>query len=83
MRQTNFDYSKGLDTKPGWYAYTCTPRLDHYDDFIDRYHDIIHWLYSTFEKCERHVVWGVTNEDIMFFKFRYERDYMLFLLRWS
>lgn len=82
MRQTNFDPAKGMDTKPGWYMYTCAAKPYQFDIFLDRYHDIIDWLYLTFEKCERHVVWGLTHE-VMFFKFRYERDYMLFLLRWT
>lgn len=72
-----------MDTKPGWYMYTCTATPGKYNDFIDRYHDIIEWLYTTFEKCERHIVWSITGDDVIFVKFRYEKDYMLFLLRWA
>ena len=35
------------------------------------------------DKYKRHCRWCVTDTNIVSFKFRYERDYIMFTLRWS
>ena len=84
MRQTNCDHSKGIDTQPGWYLYSYDAPPGQFDNFMHIYYDMIEWLYSAIGKCERHAVWGIiTDENKMFFKFRYERDFLMFMLRWA
>jgi hypothetical protein len=43
---------------------------------------MINWLYANIDKPERHARWKIVD-DTMQFKFRYERDYIMFTLRWS
>jgi len=64
-------------TKPGWYE--CPLHVEH----IDKYVEMIDWLDQNIDKCQRHCRWGVTDTNVVSFKFRYERDYIMFTLRWS
>ena len=50
---------------------------------LDKFNEIIKWLENNIGKHERHCRWGVTGDDLISFKFRYERDYIMFTLRWS
>jgi hypothetical protein len=45
------------------------------------YSDIINWLYDNVENCYRHCRWRSSIEGIDV-KFRYEKDYIMFILRW-
>ena len=74
----HYDYAVGWEnTKPGWHE--CTVHVKH----LDKYNEIIKWLENNIGKHERHCRWCVTDDNIVSFKFRYERDYILFTLRWS
>ena len=64
-------------TKPGWYE--CSIRAEH----IDKYVEITDWMVSNIGKYKRHCRWCVTDTNIVRFKFRYEKDYIMFTLRWS
>ena len=78
MIYEHYDYDAGWEnTKPGWYE--CTVRAKH----LAKYNEIIKWLETNIGKHERHCRWCVTDDDIVSFKFRYERDYIMFTLRWS
>jgi hypothetical protein len=77
----HYDYNVGWEnTKPGWHE--CTVCIKHVDK-IDKINEIIKWLEINIGKYERHCRWGITDDDIISFKFRYERDYIMFTLRWS
>ena len=72
-----FNHQKGWEhTNPGWHSVTLhTKDSDHHIDMVK-------WLYEHLDKPERHCVWmGSLYES--YFKFRYERDYIMFTLRWS
>ena len=81
----NYEYYDGLrgwtDTKPGWHE--CVLPVLNLDTHLEKYIDIIEWLYSNVAKCERHTRWCITGDTTASFKFRYEKDYILFTLRWS
>jgi hypothetical protein len=64
-------------TKPGWHE--CSVKAYH----IDRYFEILDWVEQNIGKYERHCRWCVTDTSTVNFKFRYERDYIMFTLRWS
>jgi hypothetical protein len=71
-----YNHSEGVeweDNKPGWYE--ATVNIKHYFDVID-------WLETNIGKYERHTRWHVFPDTIKL-KFRYQRDCMMFLLRWS
>lgn len=72
-----YDYERGwVDTNKGWHECTL--------DWITRtqHRDIVEWMYEKLDNPERHARW-IRFEDCSKFKFRYERDYILFTLRWS
>lgn len=73
---TYYNYYDGVDwgnTKPGWYE--ASVNLKHYDSVME-------WLHKNIGKYERHTRWHIFDET-MKFKFRYEKDCMMFILRWS
>jgi hypothetical protein len=74
----HYDQVNGWEhTKPGWYE--CAVHAKH----INKYLEIIDWVYANVGKCERHCRWYVSDTSTVNFKFRYERDYIMFTLRWS
>lgn len=73
---------KWCDIKPGWHQYKIDPPESiAYASFVNWYADIIDWIYYNIPNCERHCRWAF--EDCKFcIKFRYDRDYLFFALRW-
>lgn len=69
------------ECKPGWYECKI-PLQNSVPQELKYIESIIDWVYNHIEKCERHARWMITNETFNF-KFRYERDYLMFVLRWS
>jgi len=70
------------DVKPGWYQHTIPlPELSKHSDFVTWYGDILDWVYDSIPNCERHCRWAF-DENLFCIKFRYERDYLLCVLRW-
>lgn len=49
---------------------------------ISEYETIVLWLVNTIDGVFKHVRWQVQDNGIGV-KFRYERDYILFTLRWA
>ncbi len=67
--------------KPGWHEHVISlPVIITHSDFVSWYADILDWLYDNIDNCERHCRW--TFDDKFRVKFRYERDYLLCVLRW-
>jgi hypothetical protein len=66
-------------TKVGWYE--CRINAER-EDRVDYFLDIMEWLTQKIDKCNRHSRWILAQTE-MCFKFRYERDYLLFMLRWG
>lgn len=75
----NYDEDKGWEnTKPNWYGVLI--ELDQLSG-IAKYYEIINWVYDNIDKPERHARWQLSEYGI-FFRFRYERDYIWFKMRW-
>lgn len=73
-----YDQDRGWEhTQPGWYE--CKVTAEH----IDKYVEMTDWIVTNIGKYKRHCRWCVTDTSTVSFKFRYERDYILFTLRWS
>jgi hypothetical protein len=74
----HYDHDNGWEnTKPGWYE--CSVRAEH----INKYTEMTDWVQANIGKYYRHCRWCVTDTNKVSFKFRYERDYIMFTLRWS
>lgn len=59
--------------------------LDHISTLSEKYdycNEILSWIIENIEGYQRHSRWDMTFEGIRV-KFRYERDYLIFTLRWS
>jgi hypothetical protein len=84
MSRTDYDnyddYKSWDENMPGWYQYTVTVKEVEYCEEIHK--DIINWMYDNIGKCHRHTRWR-RNFECIYVKFRYERDYILFMLRWG
>lgn len=73
-----YDHSRGWDhTNPGWYEIIL------HDIISFKHIQMVAWLYERIDKTERHCRWCRFAKDSSGFKFRYERDYILFTLSWS
>lgn len=72
-----FDYERGWEgTNPGWH------KVDILNKSPDKHLEMCDWLYNRIDKVERHARWA-WYADYSRFKFRYERDYILFTLTWQ
>ena len=87
MRFQNYNWAKGWEgTNPGWHTVVINNAdFDgHYSvtKFEEKYQEIIQWLYDNIDNCERHVRW-ILEEDSINVRFRFEKDYSWFMLRWG
>ena len=77
----HYDRQRGWEhTKPGWYELTFhfqEPR-----ETVTRHTEMLKWIYDNIGKCEHHCRWQYDGNYLRF-KFRYERDYLWFRLRWA
>ena len=69
------------DDHPGWYE--CSLTVNNAEQHLS----MVKWMYDNLDNIERHCRWclflpvkGIGNSK---FRFRYERDYIFFKLRWS
>ena len=80
IRLYNVEHGKTWEEqKPGWYSFT--KQFNTKNQLNDAL-DCIEWLYSSIDNCERHARWELSN-DGLHIKFRYERDYVRFVLVWG
>lgn len=66
-----------------WWSYTPAARNNYtFDDWVDYHSRVIDWIKENIPGYEKHARWKFIGDSSLFC-FRYERDYLLFLLRWS
>lgn len=71
------------DDKQGWHQFSIPhTTYTNPDDLISRYKHILMWIHENIENCSRHARWTITTTEIIA-RFRYERDLIKFVLRWS
>jgi hypothetical protein len=71
-----------VDIKPGWHEHKINlPEILTQPDFVNWYSDKLDWLYKNVDNCEQHCRW-MFDDGKFCIKFRYERDYLLCVLRW-
>jgi hypothetical protein len=72
-----FDGAKGWEnSNPGWHEAII------YNNSPDKHEKMLEWLYNKVDNVERHARW-IWCQDHGKFKFRYERDYIMFTLTWQ
>lgn len=77
-----YDTRKGFQNdKPNWYTIVISSYLDDFIEFGNQCQDIIDWMYQNLDHVERHCRWNVQFNEFHV-KFRYEKDYAWFKLRW-
>jgi hypothetical protein len=71
----NYHGPNGWDeTNPNWYKASAPTK---------HYEEIMKWLEQNNSKFQRHTRWVIASSDETKFKFRYEKDYIMFTLRWT
>lgn len=72
-----YDVERGWEnTNPGWYEVVL------HNLSTEKHRTIIQWMYEKLDNPKRHCRWVIFT-DCSRFRFRYEREYILFTLRWS
>lgn len=70
-------FDKGWEeTNKDWYKV----EIDNVDD--KKHLEMVKWIYNNIDRPDKHARW-MKNEKISEFKFRYERNYIIFRLRWQ
>jgi hypothetical protein len=79
----NYDGGKGWEhTNRGWYEYHVKFNdAVSIKELMERGEEIVVWLYKNIENTERHARWAPYDVG-MRVKFRFEKDAVLFALRW-
>ena len=71
-----------VHVKPGWHETS----VKYSENYSAQHRNVVNWLYEKIDSPEKHARWLVDDsEDVVEgrFKFRHERDYIHFTLRWS
>lgn len=83
MRE-HFDFRKGWEaTCHGWHEHTITFDLEHSMYYYSKYCEVVDWIAQNVEMHIRHSRWCRSGEKTMSVKFRFAKDYTLFMLRWA
>jgi hypothetical protein len=76
-----YDRIKGWDqTSPGWYEVIL--HIENPPETIKRYEDTIQWIYDNIQGYHKHCRWHYAGNYLKY-KFRHEKDYLWFKLRWG
>ena len=68
--------------KPGWHEYSIERKTLSSTKWIAHYCDIVSWIEESIDMPLRHARWIIHPENALF-RFRYERNYLQFVLRWA
>ena len=82
MYYENHEHKPWANVRPGWHETS----VKYSENYPSQHRNVISWLYEKIDNPERHARWFLDDsEDVVEgrFKFRYERDYIHFTLRWS
>ena len=76
-----YDEKNGWElTKPGWYEVVIP--VHQLLLAPNKHTEMLEWIYDNIGKCEHHCRWQFDLDNLKY-KFRYERDYLWFKLRWG
>ena len=77
----NYNWPK--KDKPNWHSYSIggIPTLD---EMLSLYEKISDWIIETVDGPYRHALWKIDINDLTIkVRFRYERDFINFVLKWG
>ena len=63
--------------KPNWYGARIRVESP------KKFEELMRWMQDNLQGHRKHTVWKLTDDSDFIIRFRYERDYILFTLRWS
>lgn len=66
-------------TNPGWYEVVI--HVEDPRESVLRYEDTIKWIYDNIDGYHKHCRWFYAGNYLKY-KFRHEKDYLWFKLRW-
>lgn len=76
-----FDIVKGWEgTNPGWYEVIL--HVEDPPETVNRFTQTIEWMKENIQGYKKHCRWYYAGNYLKY-KFRYERDYLWFKLRWG
>jgi hypothetical protein len=78
----NIDVHWYTKERPGWHEYSIERTHNFSYDWLMYYEEIVKWIHFNIEMPERHARW-IIHPEYAEFRFRYERDYLRFILRWA
>lgn len=67
----------------GWHEHTNTIRPNSLIDTLEKYADIIDWIQNSIDQPFRHARWRINQNLCIQTRFRYERDFIIYSLRWG
>lgn len=63
--------------KPSWYSASFTVKSD------KQFEELMIWMQSNLPGHSKHTVWRLTGDRIFEIRFRHQKDYEWFVLRWQ
>jgi len=63
--------------KSGWYKIKIKLDTD------EKFREILDWISQNIQGHRKHTIWKINEHRILEIRFRYEKDYAWFVLRWS
>ncbi len=63
--------------KPNWYSASFTVRSE------KQFEELMIWMQNNMPGHRKHTVWRLTGDRIFEIRFRYQKDYEWFVLRWQ
>lgn len=82
MRHVEYNNHWYKQEKPGWYEYTLDRHLGDSVAWMRFYVVVVEWINTNIDGAYKHTRWKL-NPETATFKFRHERDFLLFILKWS
>jgi len=63
--------------KPSWYSASFTVKSD------KQFEELMIWMQGNLPGHRKHTVWRLTGDRIFEIRFRHQKDYEWFVLRWQ
>lgn len=69
----------------GWYEHVINVRPNTLIEVLKKFEKVIDWIFDNIEKPLRHARWHICTDQHFVIKtrFRYERDFIIYSLRWN
>ena len=68
--------------KPGWHELIIPRPVSTLGEYLAWYNSVVDWIEANVDGASKHSRWKIDTGHAIF-RFRHERDYLRFVLRWS